>query len=185
MTSLLPKNSTKLERCLEAAVREELEGLSSHLDFSLLLDPENCPESFLPLLAWANRVIVWDREILATGDKLSRKRELVANFPAVRALRGSRAAIDMALKSLGVKAVYRPWFEKSPQGKPFSCDIEIHNLENEPVSADVRERILRVIDALKPLRTAVNLRIIFDTTFKETVGLSFEIQSIKYLRFSA
>lgn len=92
MTSLLPSNSTSLERALAAStVSDQLP-----VKIGTLWSAEHCPVAFLPYLAWALSVDFWD---LATTE--TQQRALIAGAIAWHKKRGTPWAIKQALAAVG------------------------------------------------------------------------------------
>jgi phage tail P2-like protein len=66
--SFLPPNATQLELDLEGSMAQWLD---TEL-LSTIWSPDNCPSDFIPWLAWALSIDVWDAEWLE-----ERKREML------------------------------------------------------------------------------------------------------------
>lgn len=90
--SLLPPNTTQLERDLEQSTAR-LGGVSFQLHHNW--NPQTCPLRLLPWLAWAVGVEEWDS---AWPEKV--QRDVVASARRVRQQKGTPAAIKLALASL-------------------------------------------------------------------------------------
>lgn len=92
--SLLPPNSTPLMRATEAAISRDL---SVTLD--TLWNPQTCPESALPWLAWALHVT--DSEGWANADTVQGQRDLLTRSFELHRQKGTVHAIKRALASIG------------------------------------------------------------------------------------
>jgi phage tail P2-like protein len=163
VTSLLPKNSTPLERALEEVAGERLHGLS--FDFASLFDPATCLPAFLPYLAWERGVELWDEDFVAVegeDDLIKRRREIISRFDKIKRLRGTLAAISMAMETLGVRARIREWWDHPEPKEPYTFKVILLNKDNRPLGEADRRRILRVIESLKPLRARFDLDIMFE-----------------------
>jgi phage tail P2-like protein len=90
--SLLPPTSTRLERDLEQSTAR-LGSVSFRLFDNW--NPQTCPLKLLPWLAWAVGVEEWD----STWPELV-QRNVVASARAIRQLKGTPAAIKLALNAL-------------------------------------------------------------------------------------
>lgn len=114
--SLLPINSSLLERGLERAWQSLLE----HLDapFPQLMTPERTPTAFLPYLAADRGVSEWQ-----STDSEQRKRDAVALSWPIKRLAGTKAALIHAIESMGYIAEVTPWYALSPQGQPYSFRV--------------------------------------------------------------
>lgn len=184
MTSLLPKNSTPLERTLEEVAGERLEGLS--FDFASLFDPDTCPPAFLPYLAWERGVELWDEDFVGVeseDDLTRRRREIISRFEKIKRLRGTLAAIDLAMETLGVRARIREWWDHPEPREPYTFKVILFNKDNRPLGEAERRRILRVIESLKPLRARFDLDVMFEA--EATVGAAMFARLTRIKRFAA
>ena len=92
MTSLLPNNSTKTERAIEAATDRSLPLLVGDL-----WNPERCPAAFLPWLAWALSVDDWD----ASWTEET-KRAVISSSIEIHRRKGTVWAMRQALAAAGL-----------------------------------------------------------------------------------
>lgn len=93
MSELLPPNSTQLERALAEAMS------LAPLDPSALRtlwNPATCPEPYLPWLAWALSVDVWD-----DAWPVARKRATIAGSIQWHRKKGTPWSIEQALAAIG------------------------------------------------------------------------------------
>ena len=109
--SILPPNATPLELATEQVTGERIATLS--VPIKDMWNPETCPETHLPWLAWALSVDVWDN----TWSEAI-KRSVIAKALQVHALKGTRGALDKALSAQGFGVAIREWWQTSPQGSP-------------------------------------------------------------------
>ena len=146
--TLLPPNATPLERALEQALAR-IEDVPVSVD--TLWDPWRCPADLLPWLAWAWSVDEWDAD---WPEEV--KRRVIATSPEVHRLKGTRAAVERALKAIGVFAEIVEWWQKSPKGQPGTFSVTAWvNEQLYAGGAVLTERVQlavkRWIDATKPL----------------------------------
>jgi phage tail P2-like protein len=102
--TLLPSNSTSLERALDQLDAERLVGTLPNVvgtsglyrQVPLLWDANATPMSFLPLLAWALRLDFFDS---AWPERF--QRDIVANARRINELRGTVAGLKLCLSLLG------------------------------------------------------------------------------------
>lgn len=106
-SSILPGNLSELERDIDAALSRIAD---IDIPISVLWDPWNCPVDVLPYLAWAMSVDMW-----RSDWPESVKRRVVAGSLDVHKRKGTRPAVEQALRDLGVDAEFVEWFEASPQ----------------------------------------------------------------------
>ena len=109
--SILPPNATPLEKATEKTIGERIDAVP--VPIGDMWNPKKCPLSHLPWLAWALSVDVWDD----TWTE-SIKRDVVANALKVHALKGTRGALDKALKAQGFGVDISEWWQQSPLGNP-------------------------------------------------------------------
>src|SRR3546814_180253 len=118
LSPLLPPHATQLEMSLCEATERFSEILtsssdsdnvfesSSKINIHQLWDVDQCPTAFLPWLAWALAVSVWDQD---WPEKT--KRLVIKNSVAVHSQKGTIAAIKEALEPLGISAKITEWWE--------------------------------------------------------------------------
>ncbi len=96
---LLPPNATDLERAFDAATGARVDAV----DFSplrSLKDPQTIPAGLLPWLAWERSVDTW-----ADGLSEAQRRAIIEAAPDLHRLKGTPAAIRLALQSIGLADV--------------------------------------------------------------------------------
>ena len=152
--TLLPPNATPFERALEQALAR-IEAVPVPID--TLWDPQACPAELLPWLAWAWSVDEWDPE---WPEEV--KRRVIAAAPEVHRLKGTRAAVERALRAIGVFAEIVEWWQKSPRGTPGTFSVTAWvNEQLHAGGAVLTERVQRQIDRIvrgtKPLSRAYDL----------------------------
>lgn len=104
--TLLPPNPTALDRHLEQVIRHRFDSLPVEI-LRQFWQPENCPAHLLPHLARQYSVDIWRDEWSE-----SRKRAVVAASPQLHRIKGTRAAIELALESLGQVFDLTEWWEE-------------------------------------------------------------------------
>lgn len=93
MTDLLPPASTRTERALAATTAPDRLDITA---LRTLWDPQTCPESHLPWLAWALSVDVWD-----DSWPLQRRRDVLAGSIAWHRKKGTPWAVEQMLDASG------------------------------------------------------------------------------------
>jgi len=152
--SLLPANATALERAIEAA-QARLADVPVPVD--TLWDPWRCPAQLLPWLAWAWSVDEWDP---AWPEEV--RRRVIAAAPEVHRRKGTRAAVERALRAIGVVADIVEWWQAQPTGVPGTFSITAWVNEQLAVGGAVlTDKVQRQIDAIvrrtKPVSRAYDL----------------------------
>ena len=151
--SLLPWNSTTLERSLEGASAHRLS-----IDFKNrhLLDPARCPIDFLPWLAWHFGVDEWDADWPEAV-----KREVIEASIEVHRRKGTRASVIAALEATGFDTVIAEWFEYG--GPPHTARIDTFGTDVFELSIPEQNALFallrRQIDTTKPVRVHYALRV--------------------------
>lgn len=142
---LVASNQTHRERALAAAL-EPIAAIDPSA-METLWNAWRCPSAFLPFLAYALSVDLWDD----AWDE-NRKRQAVADSPAYHRLKGTRRAIDMAVATLGRPAGLVEWHEVSPPRRRGTFEIRVPTAANEdlvPLLAAI-ERMRRLVVSAKP-----------------------------------
>ncbi|NNC24258.1 phage tail protein I [Salinisphaera sp. USBA-960] len=139
--SLLPPNSTSLERDLEAVTER---ATSIDASFGTLWDPWTCPAEILPWLAWALGVTEWSADW-----PVKRRREAVASILEIRHHAGTVAAVRRAVEAQSIEGIsYREWHEYG--GEPGTYRLTA-TLENRGMSQAEYNQLIRVIERAKRL----------------------------------
>lgn len=144
MNSLLPPNSTTLERNLEKSIER-----SSNLPTPTrsVLDPDACPAALLPWLAWANSVPEWN-----SSWSEAQKRAVIRNAIFVHRHRGTPGAVRRALDSLGYEMELKEWFQQDPPDVPYTFRLEVQ-LADTGVDQSVYGEIERLVSSAKNTRS--------------------------------
>ena len=152
--SLLPHNSTALEKALEQTTAP-----STDLPVPLrdLWNPDRCPLALLPWLAWALSVDEWD----ANWDEQI-KRDTIRNSAKIHLKKGTVSAVKQALADLQANVDLTEWFENDSEPYTFDLTVAVNNnLQNNEVVLDDQlfRTITRVVDAVKPVRSHYSLEV--------------------------
>lgn len=113
--SLLPPNSTLLERAIEAAMHKRLNALP--VPIRDLWNADTCPVHLLGWLAWAKSVDVWDE-----SWPEAQKRAVIKASRFVHRHKGTVGAVRRALDALGIGLEIREWFETGDAPGTFRVD---------------------------------------------------------------
>lgn len=140
MESLLPPNSSALERGIEAAMAR----LDSH-PLRTLYNPDTCPAHLLHELAWAWSVDHWD-------DSWSEpvKRSVIRSAFYVHAHKGTLGALRRAVAPLGIPLSVREWWQSVPEGPPGTFSLEI-GVPPGGIDEGLYQKALALIDDAKPV----------------------------------
>jgi len=176
--SLLPPNSTQLERDLEATLARSL---TVDVPVEDLWHAYRCPTDFLPWLAWAVGVEEWD-----SAWPESVKRDVISATPDIRRHRGTVWAVREALRAAGYADAY------IEEGMPHLTHngAELYNGEDDysggsrwalfrviadigeniGVSGSERERLVRLVERAKPVRSVLR-----EVAYQASVSDSLEM----------
>ncbi|WP_294356098.1 phage tail protein I [uncultured Sphingomonas sp.] len=154
-TSLLPPNSTWLERALERGVR----AIDIDTPASVIDDPLACPSELLPWLAWGLSVDTWD-----TDWSEADKRAAVAGSIAFHRIKGTRLSVETVLARFDRLARVIEWHEASPRAAPHTFEVELPMVLEDGTAPGGRrataafaEAIIREVARTKPLREQMRL----------------------------
>ena len=115
MHSLLPLNSTPLERAVEAASNEDLK-----VTLRTLYNPDTCPANLLYQLAWAWSVDRWDD----TWPEAI-KRSVIRSSFYVHAHKGTIGALRRVVEPFGYLIEVIEWFKATPPAVPGTFALKI------------------------------------------------------------
>lgn len=153
--SLLPPSAPPLGIAMEVA-SERIEALP--IEHAKLWDPQNCPLTHLPWLAWAYSVDAWDP---AWSEE--QKRATVAAAFAVHRLKGTPAGLRTALAPLSVDAEITEWFEEDPPAAPHTFRVDVFGdnvfAAGREIDAAFLSSVTRIVNRVKPARTHFALRV--------------------------
>lgn len=175
---LLPPASTPLERGL-AGVTDRISGIP--LELAALWNPQTCPASLLPWLAWALSIDRWEA---AWGE--ADRREAVAQAIAIQRIKGSRASVEMVLARIDALLTIVEWFEASPPLDPYTFEVRLQLVDDDGVSGGDRvsaataRRIIADVAATKPVRAHFTL--VQELTLQGAVHLVGGLQTMAYRR---
>lgn len=145
--SLLPANSTPLERILERALAERWDYYLERIAvIRTLWNPWECPADFLPYLAWAVDVVWWRHDWPEAT-----KRQVIADSLKVHRTLGFKDGILAALNAAGVQARLRLWNETEPPGEPgtYTVDVLAADTEGEGPDADMMRDAAAIVRRTK------------------------------------
>lgn len=138
--SILPPNSVSAERALEAVLSHvgDLPG-----DIRIIKNPDTCPVSLLPWLAWEYAVTYWNPDWSE-----AQKRAVIKAAAWQNKHRGTRGAVNRALLTVGFESKLLEWFESSPVDDPYTFKIKIYLIKNMGLDLDLFNTfIAQIFDA--------------------------------------
>ena len=163
--SLLPPNATFMEKALEESI---FSATNLDVEISSIWNIDTMPAHLkpvlLPYLAWTMGVEIWSSDM-----SIAQKEQMIRDYLVIRAMRGTKEAIQKAYRAIGVndvEIIENPPSERYPAGEPFKFKLTI---TAQPISNELRNEIRRLTDLLKPLRTKYFIDI--DVELKQNVGV--------------
>lgn len=148
--SLLPPNATDFERALEAASARIGEVPANLRD---LWNPQTCPVAFLPWLAWAVSVDVWDE----AWPEAVKRATIAASIPLHR-IKGTVSAVKLSLAPLGLSSDVIEWFAAVPTGAPGTFKVAVRYDGTGPAITLAMLRTMRqAIDRARPVSRAYGI----------------------------
>lgn len=140
MPSLLPLNSTSLERAIEAATDE-----TTQIPLRTLYNPQTCPAHLLYHLAWAWSVDRWDEE----WSEPVKRAAIAASF-YIHEHKGTIGAIRRVVEPLGYLIEVMEWWQTVPEGVPGTFALVVGVLDTG-ITEEMYYELTSLIDDAKPV----------------------------------
>ncbi|PKP99609.1 MAG: phage tail protein I [Alphaproteobacteria bacterium HGW-Alphaproteobacteria-13] len=118
LPSILPPNSTALERAAEQAMAR-----IGTFDVDLprrLWNPWTCPPDMLPWLAWGLSMDSWD-----ANWPIEVRRARVAAAISIQRRKGTAKSVFDVVESFGAALILREWWQMDPPGTPHTFAITV------------------------------------------------------------
>ncbi|MCQ4302675.1 phage tail protein I [Stutzerimonas frequens] len=147
--SLLPPNASAAERAVEQATAR-LAGLPVPL--RELWNPDTCPESLLPWLAWSLSLDNWQ-----PYWPLSVKRARIKAAVEIQRRKGTAKSVRDVVSSFGSGLALREWWQLSPMGTPHTFEVVLTLGAGVPNTAAYQQDIIKEIERTKPVRSHFTL----------------------------
>ncbi len=167
MNSLLPPNATTAE----IAVEQTTARLGKiPVEIGKLWNPATCPVELLPWLAWALSVDEWESQWSEQT-----RREVIKQSAKVHRNKGTRGAVERALRAVGVRIELQEWFENSSAQTPHTFNLTTFaNEAQAPASAAVLDpaffnMVRASVAATKPVRSHYTIRVA--AAFDDGIGI--------------
>lgn len=162
MSSLLPINSSPLERAIEAANSEK-----TRVTLRTLYNADTCPAHLLLHLAWAWSVDRWDHRWTEEV-----KRSAIRSAFYIHAHKGTIGALRRVAEPLGYLIEILEWHQMVPEGVPGTFALKVGVLETGITEAMFSE-MERLIDDAKPVsRHLTRLDIVLETQLDAYAGFA-------------
>ena len=152
--SLLPLNSSQLERGIEQAIND-----APTLHIRTLYNARTCPAHLLHQLAWAWSVDRWDNQ---WSEQV--KRAAIDSAFYIHAHKGTIGALRRVVEPLGYLLEVIEWWQTVPLGVPGTFALKVGVLETG-ITEDMYRELTALIDDAKPIsRTLTELVISLEST---------------------
>lgn len=174
LPTLLPPNTTPLERALESADAQALRMRMGHADIK---NPHRCPSPLLPWLAWELSLDTWD-----TTWPEHIKRQRIASAINIQRHKGTAGSVRDVIESFGGTVVIREWWEQEPRGIPHTFELLL-TLSGRPgidPSARYVEDVIAEVNRTKPVRS--HFAFTQGAEFEERLGIVAALRPAVYRR---
>jgi phage tail P2-like protein len=162
MTSLLPLNSTRLERAIDAATEE-----ITPAPLRAMYSPDTCPAHLLPFLAWECSVDRWDEKWPESAKRIA-----IRSSFYVHAHKGTIGALRRVVEPLGYLIEVIEWWQKVPEGPPATFELKVGVLDTG-ITEEMYQELSWLIDDAKPLtRHMIGLAISLESSGVATFAVS-------------
>ena len=161
---LLPGNSTLLEREAAQALAQ-IQRVP--IPLRQLCDPNKCPVSVLPYLAWAFSVDRWD-----SNWTEATKRAAIRSSRYIHAHKGTIGALRRVVEPLGYLIEVVEWWQTVPEGVPATFALKVGVLDTG-ITEEMYQELTWLIDDAKPLtRHLTGLAISLETQGAIHIGVA-------------
>lgn len=128
-------------------------------------------------LAWQ-----WNSDTWRDNWPVSLKRSVFKSIIRTKRIKGTRAAVEDVVSSLGGVVDIKEWFEQSPRGEPYTASIvaSINDFDGAVPSKEMLDDVIRSIKYAKSARTLYSFSQAID--FYSMVGVAGGFKSISYTR---
>ena len=138
--SLLPLNSTQLERGIEAAIDH-----NPAIPIRTLYNARTCPVHLLHQLAWAWSVDRWDNR----WSEQTKRAAIESTF-FIHAYKGTIGALRRVVEPLGYLLEVIEWWQTVPQGEPGTFALKVGVLETG-ITEEMYQELTALIDDARPV----------------------------------
>ncbi len=138
--SLLPLNSTQLERGIEAAIDH-----NPAIPIRTLYNARTCPVHLLHQLAWAWSVDRWDNR----WSEQTKRAAIESTF-FIHAYKGTIGALRRVVEPLGYLLEVIEWWQTLPQGEPGTFALKVGVLETG-ITEEMYQELTALIDDARPV----------------------------------
>lgn len=174
MFSLLPPNSSRLEKTLEQVHRRVL---LLPVPFIELNRIDDCPESHLPWLAWQERVEYWD-----SSWTVQQKRQAIHAAKTFNKQRGTVSSVTALIDTVVQDYTLTAWHQFTPKKQPYTFYVTVGN--DILMTVDQLASLYIAVDATKSQRDFYSIYAKTKTDSKFTLaGAAFAREKSRIISF--
>ncbi|ECU9840022.1 phage tail protein I [Salmonella enterica] len=128
-------------------------------------------------LAWQ-----WNSDTWRDNWPVSLKRSVFKSIIRTKRIKGTRAAVEDVVSSLGGVVDIKEWFEQSPRGEPYTASIvaSINSFDGAVPSREMLDDVIRSIKYAKSARTLYSFS--QAANISSSIGIAGGLQSVSYVR---
>lgn len=166
MADLLPANSSPLERAAARALAD----IQAHPSMlRRLWNPDTCPATLLPYLAWSLSIDRWD-----TDWSEEVKRNVVRSAFYVHQRKGTIAALRRVVEPLGYLLRVKEWWQHTPPKAPGTFALRIGVLETG-ITDEMYHELTRLVDDARPVSRHIDgLDLLGETRGQSHIAVSVQ-----------
>lgn len=130
-------------------------------------------------LAWQ-----WNSDTWRDNWPVSLKRSVFKSIIRTKRIKGTRAAVEDVVSSLGGAVDITEWFEQSPRGEPYTASIvaSINSFDGAVPSKEMIDDVIRSIKYAKSARTLYSFS--QAANISSGIGIAGGLQSVTYVRLT-
>ncbi|EAA8874446.1 phage tail protein I [Salmonella enterica] len=130
-------------------------------------------------LAWQ-----WNSDTWRDNWPVSLKRSVFKSIIRTKRIKGTRAAVEDVVSSLGGVVDIKEWFEQSPRGEPYTASIvaSINSFDGDVPSKEMLDDVIRSIKYAKSARTLYSFS--QAANISSSIGIAGGLQSVSYVRLT-
>ncbi|EEM0025050.1 phage tail protein I [Salmonella enterica] len=130
-------------------------------------------------LAWQ-----WNSDTWRDNWPVSLKRSVFKSIIRTKRIKGTRAAVEDVVSSLGGVVDIKEWFEQSHRGEPYTASIvaSINSFDGAVPSKEMLDDVIRSIKYAKSARTLYSFS--QAANISSSIGIAGGLQSVSYVRLT-
>ena len=123
----------------------------------------------------------WDASVWRDSWPIELKRSIVKQVVQEKRKKGTRKAVEEAVKALGSAATIEEWWQQEPKGPPHTFTIYATLAKIDGVlDGEMQDDLITLIDDAKPVRSHYSLVVVRD--IRGQVGVTGYVRHLSYAR---